>query len=220
MKCEIIQDLLPNYIDGLTSPVTNKEIETHLNECKKCNDFFQDMNESIESTDTTSKSIDPFLKIKQSQLREIILAVFITIAIVGVGFEVWDSYWSNGKSTFSDEVTISCEKAYNLTQLVFTPTAEKTSLKVGYYENKEVNGILPLVTLGVTKYHEKAGDDERIYQGSFDMIFIDEDSFVSMSTFPSIIDITEEDVIAVEFNEKTILINVSDLYDGKVTIVD
>ena len=31
MKCEIIQDLLPNYIDGLTSPVTNQEIENHLN---------------------------------------------------------------------------------------------------------------------------------------------------------------------------------------------
>ena len=133
---------------------------------------------------------------------------------------MWDSYWSNGKSTFSDEVTISCEKVYDLTKLVFTPTAERTSLRVGYYQNKEVNGILPLVTLGVAKYHEKPGDDERIYQGTFDMIFIDEDYFVNMSTFPSIIDITEDDVIAVEFNEKTILINASDLYDGKVTIVD
>lgn len=220
MRCEIIQDLLPNYIDGLTSPVTNQEIENHLNECRKCRELFKDMSETVDVSAMPSKSIDPFLKIKESQIRKIILAVFITIAIVGVGFEVWDSYWSNGKSTFSDEVTISCEKTYDLTQLVFTPTAEKTSLRVGYYENKEVNGILPLVTLGVAKYHEKSEDDERIYQGSFDMIFIDEDSFVNMSTFPSIIDITEEDVIAVEFNEKTILINAFDLYDGKVTIVD
>lgn len=220
MKCEIIQDLLPNYIDGLTSPVTNKEIEMHLASCSKCHDFFQDMSETVDATTLESKSIDPFLRIKQSQLRKILLTVFITIAVVCVGFDAWDNYWSYGTSTFSDEVTISCKKTYDLTQLVFTPTAEKTSLRVGYYENKEVNGILPLVTLGVAKYHEKPGDDERIYQGSFDMIFIDEDSFVDMGTFPSIIDTTEEDVIAVEFNEKTILINASDLYDGKVTIVE
>lgn len=220
MRCEIIQDLLPNYIDGLTSPVTNQEIEKHLEECKKCHETLQDMNETFEPSSESLKSIDPFLKIKESQIRKIILAVFITIALVGVGFEVWDSYWSNGKSTFSDEMTISCEKTYDLTKLVFTPTAEKTSLRVGYYQNKEVNGILPIATLGVSKYHEKPGDDERIYQGSFDMIFIDEDSFVSMSTFPSIIDITEEDVIAVEFNEKTILINARDLYDGKVTLIN
>ena len=27
IPCEIIRDLLPSYIDGLTSDVTNKEIE-------------------------------------------------------------------------------------------------------------------------------------------------------------------------------------------------
>ena len=220
MKCEMIQDLLPNYIDGLTSSVTNDEIEKHLASCNKCREFFQDMNESLEPASLESKSIDPFLKIKQSQFRKIILTVFITIAIVCVGFDAWDSYWSNGTSTYSDEMTISCEKVYDLTKLVFTPTAEKTSLRVGYYENKEVDGILPLVTLGVAKYHEKADDDNRIYQGSFDMMFIDENSFVDMGTFPSITDITEEDVIAVEFNEKTILINAIDLYNGKVTVVE
>ena len=82
MKCEIIQDLLPNYIDGLTSPVTNQEIENHLNECRKCRELFQDMNETVDVSSTSSRSIDPFLKIKESQLRKIILAVFITIAIV------------------------------------------------------------------------------------------------------------------------------------------
>ena len=32
MKCEIVRDLLPSYIDGLTSSVTNEEIEKHLDE--------------------------------------------------------------------------------------------------------------------------------------------------------------------------------------------
>ena len=30
MKCEMIRDLLPLYIDGLTSKESNQEIEKHL----------------------------------------------------------------------------------------------------------------------------------------------------------------------------------------------
>ncbi|MDD2498630.1 MAG: zf-HC2 domain-containing protein, partial [Desulfitobacteriaceae bacterium] len=33
MKCEIIKDLLPSYIDGLTSSESNLQIEEHLNNC-------------------------------------------------------------------------------------------------------------------------------------------------------------------------------------------
>ena len=33
MKCCIVRDLLPGYIDGLTSSETNEEIERHLEEC-------------------------------------------------------------------------------------------------------------------------------------------------------------------------------------------
>ena len=33
MKCEMIRDLLPLYIDGLTSEESNKEIDKHLKTC-------------------------------------------------------------------------------------------------------------------------------------------------------------------------------------------
>ena len=33
MKCEIIRDLLPNYLDGLTSQASNEAIEEHLETC-------------------------------------------------------------------------------------------------------------------------------------------------------------------------------------------
>ena len=34
MKCEIIRDLLPSYLDELTSAESNQAIEEHLQECK------------------------------------------------------------------------------------------------------------------------------------------------------------------------------------------
>ena len=33
MKCEIIRDLLPSYVDGLTSEESNREITAHVAEC-------------------------------------------------------------------------------------------------------------------------------------------------------------------------------------------
>ena len=36
MKCEIIRDLLPSYLDELTSAESNQAIEEHLQECKDC----------------------------------------------------------------------------------------------------------------------------------------------------------------------------------------
>ena len=36
LPCDIIQDLLPSYADGLTSPASSKAIEAHLAECQTC----------------------------------------------------------------------------------------------------------------------------------------------------------------------------------------
>ncbi len=45
MKCEVVRDLLPSYIDGLTSSVTNEEIEKHLGECVTCRQYYREMRE-------------------------------------------------------------------------------------------------------------------------------------------------------------------------------
>lgn len=43
MKCEIIRDLLPNYIDHLTSDESNEEIENHFRSCDSCREFYEKM---------------------------------------------------------------------------------------------------------------------------------------------------------------------------------
>ena len=49
MKCCIVTDLLPGYIDGLTSPETNEEIEKHLESCDTCNTIYRQMTAVIPS---------------------------------------------------------------------------------------------------------------------------------------------------------------------------
>ena len=49
MKCEIIRDLLPLYIDGLTSKESNQEIEKHLKNCEECQKYYQEMTGDIDN---------------------------------------------------------------------------------------------------------------------------------------------------------------------------
>ena len=45
--CKIVQNLLPNYIDGITDNDLNNYIEEHLNNCEKCSKIKQNMDDNI-----------------------------------------------------------------------------------------------------------------------------------------------------------------------------
>lgn len=47
MKCEIVRDLLPTYIDGLTSRESNKEIHEHMETCEECRKMLEQMQREV-----------------------------------------------------------------------------------------------------------------------------------------------------------------------------
>ena len=36
LTCGVVRDLLPSYVEGLTSQETNQAVETHLASCPEC----------------------------------------------------------------------------------------------------------------------------------------------------------------------------------------
>lgn len=64
--CKIIEDLLPNYIEGLTNEQTNKFIKNHLSECKICNDIYKDMIKDIQVDKIDMKEIDYLKRVKRN----------------------------------------------------------------------------------------------------------------------------------------------------------
>jgi len=62
-ECKIVQDILPNYIDELTSQETNEFIENHLKECTECTEMLNNMKKEINSEDTKKqKKVINFIK--------------------------------------------------------------------------------------------------------------------------------------------------------------
>ena len=49
MECGIIRDLMPSYVDGLTSEESSRAVEEHVQECAECRDFLNAMKEDLES---------------------------------------------------------------------------------------------------------------------------------------------------------------------------
>lgn len=46
-ECKLVQDLLPNYIEKLTSEESNKFIEEHIKECTECKKILENMNNDM-----------------------------------------------------------------------------------------------------------------------------------------------------------------------------
>ena len=71
IPCEIIQDLLPSYIDELTSDVTNREVEAHMEGCEQCRNVFEQMKApDIEMADKEEKEIDFLKKTKKTKTEK------------------------------------------------------------------------------------------------------------------------------------------------------
>lgn len=83
--CEIVHDLLPNYIEKLTSKGTSDYIKEHLNNCQECAEKYNNMNMKLEnnSEKSTPKEINFFKKYKKQLflLRLIIGLVFLIFII-------------------------------------------------------------------------------------------------------------------------------------------
>ncbi len=94
MKCAIVRDLLPSYVDGLTSEESNQEIENHMESCEACREYLASMQEKIvseqyvRSSNQIKADIRPFKKYKEHTILGVsmtVMAIVLGIAIV-IGF--------------------------------------------------------------------------------------------------------------------------------------
>lgn len=88
IPCDMIQDLLPLYVDGLTRRTTSEEIEGHLETCARCRESHERMKASMETgaeerRQETGREIDYLRALRRKNIRNIILgaaAVFLVMA--------------------------------------------------------------------------------------------------------------------------------------------
>ena len=92
LNCEIIRDLLPSYIDGLTSQESNRLVEEHLESCAECREYLKEMQADLSSeasVEKNKKAIRPFRKLNRRVKQRIAAAagaaVLVCVVLFGVG---------------------------------------------------------------------------------------------------------------------------------------
>ena len=85
VSCEVIQDLMPSYIDGLASESTAKLIEEHISGCAECREMLENMQADGQTAqipdDRDRKEIDFLKKSRKKGKRAVILGVLLTLLI-------------------------------------------------------------------------------------------------------------------------------------------
>ena len=109
ISCEIIKDLLPNYIEKLTSEETNEYIEEHLKNCEECQKMLNNMQENLNLNSTDKKEstqeinyIKKFAK-KLALLRNILLIIITLFIIIVARKTIILTSLSNKEESLKDE---------------------------------------------------------------------------------------------------------------------
>ena len=125
MKCEIIRDLLPSYVDGLTSEESNREITAHVAECAPCKEILEQMQEEMQTKEEKEgRKINPFRKFNRRMMSAVAVAVAVCIGVGGFGYKAF----ARGFAINPQEITMEPKLEGDIKQIV--PPILKMSRKL------------------------------------------------------------------------------------------
>lgn len=162
-ECKIVQDLLPNYIEKLTSLQTNEYIEEHIANCSECKTVLENMQKEIPTdTKVNNQKEVKYIKKFRNRMRTlslILLAIFFIFAIVTMRKAIIISDLSK-----KAEETMKSTNYHKTTYTYGMGRAYKTEEFVLGDKKKIVTTILSEEGIsGWQEYHKKITDIETRY---------------------------------------------------------
>ena len=89
LTCAVVRDLLPSYIDKLTSEETNKAVEQHLEGCEDCRKVLSAMQgeggPAAEENKAEPKEIDYLKKVRTGTWKRVVAGVLAAAFVFGAG---------------------------------------------------------------------------------------------------------------------------------------
>lgn len=155
LRCEVVQDLLPSYVDGLTREVTTQAINDHLASCEDCRQICERMKteeenlpENEQMRAQNKKDIDYLKKIRtHNRLDIIIVAAVLLLMFAAICYR---QIFIIGTETSIDDINykITSEDGTYRLNMQFTDY----SLGVGRMEISEKDGIVDITVYSLRKW--------------------------------------------------------------------
>ena len=117
IPCGIIRDLLPSYIDNLTSEESKSAVKEHLKSCKECRNAYSQMTDGIESNNIVVDEAALLKKSKKKFGRKLFKTASATVLIFAilltVAYGFYFAYWGRRHSVLYDVKSVTVEKTDN-----------------------------------------------------------------------------------------------------------
>ena len=93
ITCSIVQDLLPSYIEHLTSDETNLVVKEHLGTCEECRSIQEAMVKEVTEVEKAPKAeLKFFRKIRKTKLIAAGISILLTLILTYVVYAMEFSY--------------------------------------------------------------------------------------------------------------------------------
>jgi hypothetical protein len=160
MNCYIVKDLLPNYIDGLVSEETRKDVCLHLETCSECKSIYDQMLAPMDTLPPVPKKeeINFLLKIKRKTVKKVLKGVAVGLGALLIIFGVLFWVFAIGTPVKSEDVdyTTSMEMINYFKRL--DPDAPKTDREWVIQFNHKNGKALRAVTEDVYSKIDEGGE--------------------------------------------------------------
>ena len=201
INCEVIKDLLPSYIDGLTSPQSDTLIREHLKECPECREYLEEMTKEMKSSKEiplNKKAIKPFRKLKKRIWYAVGGTILICALLFGIGFWYYGHTWTASSS----DVTMNVDAQGGIATLQFSPKSKGTILQVETLEDQSN-------TLIITE--KRKTPFEKAYQTSayYGLTFLDENTIMGLNG--ESFSFSSEDTLTIQYQDTSQTLSLSEL---------
>lgn len=163
-ECEIVYDLLPNYIEHVTNETSNEFIENHISGCENCRRLYNELRVGTNSKDTQTREIN-FLKKYKRHLNTIkIIFILVIVLILATFAGKWLKKYNILKEIAETSQSNQSSNNYHIIEYYYT---EGHILKMEQFKMDEKNKFTYTMetedgTVTETTYSHKVNDNEYI----------------------------------------------------------
>ncbi|MDM8100687.1 MULTISPECIES: zf-HC2 domain-containing protein [Oceanobacillus] len=224
MNHSVFKDLVPSYIENLTSDETNKQMEEHMEQCAECREYFKEMQEDLIVEHTheqkdEKRNIDYLKKVRSKNRRKIfmitgsLLALFLLLSI-GYYFlfvHMWIADENNVETTIQQQnqtttLTFQSKNDNRYLLAMLQPGDKEYIDTIIIYENWNI-----LADTKLNYFSEVASNHQNGSEITY--TFLDENTLLLPDGTEK--KLTEEDIIHIQYKDRTKEIQLKDLYNAE-----
>ena len=147
IPCEVIRDLLPSYVDGLTSETTDGLIEEHLENCAPCKKVLEAMQTPAERLPDMEETAEiDFLKKTKRKTRRTVILVLLAAVVLVAAFLTAKALFI-GSEVYADSV--ACTVQVEGDRLTFRGTPADSALTLSSAAFSEEDGVVTVALRAV-----------------------------------------------------------------------